>query len=192
MMSRVKFYAANLVLALEHLHSKGIMHRDIKPSNLLIDSQGYLKVCDYGFARWLGVGGKTRSIAGTYNYLTPEQALDLDYDHTVDLWCLGVTVYNMVYGLTPFEAPEGTQDWQRVTLDNIQNKKLRFLDNRKQLPMPGKIFVKSLLMRHPEDRFGKDLDYSLIRGHAWFHDIDFGALERRQATAPWLPEPDVC
>ena len=189
-MSRVKFYAANLVLALSHLHAKQIMHRDIKPSNLLIDEQGYLKVCDYGFARWMPIGGRTRSIAGTYNYLTPEQAVDAEYGHDVDLWCLGITVYNMTYGVTPFEAPEGATDWQRVTIDNILNKKLRFLDNRKELPMAGKLFIRSLLMRKPEERFGYDLDYSTVTKHAWFSDVDFDAIERRQMKAPWLPGID--
>ncbi len=50
---------------------------------------------------------------------------------SVDLWCLGITIYNMVYGVTPFEAPEGAPNWQQITVDNIMNKKLRFLDNRK-------------------------------------------------------------
>jgi hypothetical protein len=110
-LGRIKFYAASIVLALRHLHQRQIMHRDIKPSNLLIDARGcvwsrkqqnrillvvyictyddpprYLKVCDFGFARWMPVGDKTRSIAGTYNYLTPEQAVDGAYDHSVDLW----------------------------------------------------------------------------------------------------------
>ena len=184
--SRVKFYAANLVLALKHLHCRQIVHRDIKPSNLLIDEQGYLKVCDYGFARWLPADGRTRSIAGTYNYLTPEQCLDDDYGHEVDLWCLGITVYNMTYGCTPFEAAEGTADWQKVTMDNIQHKKIRFLDNRKELPMAGKLFIKSLLEKRYEDRFGIDLNYDTICAHAWFQGIDFEALERRQVKAPWL------
>lgn len=186
-MSRVKFYTANLVLALKHLHAKQIMHRDVKPSNLLIDEQGYLKVCDYGFARWLPLGGRTASIAGTYNYLTPEQCLDNDYDHSVDLWCLGITIYNMTYGCTPFEAPEGTADWQRVTMDNIQNKPVRFLDNRKELPLAGKLLIKSLLRRTESERFGRDLNYDTICSHAWFADVDWGGIERRTVAAPWQP-----
>jgi serine/threonine protein kinase len=186
-MSRVKFYAANLVLALKHLHARQIVHRDIKPSNVLIDEQGYLKVCDYGFARWLPVGGRTASIAGTYNYLTPEQCLDRDYDHSVDLWCLGITVFNMTYGCTPFEAVEGTLDWQRVTMDNIQHKPIRFLDNRKELPLAGKLLIKSLLQREEAERFGKDLNYDAICSHAWFADVDWDGIERRTVAAPWLP-----
>ena len=104
----------------------------------------------------------------------------------MDLWCLGITVYNMTYGCTPFEAAEGTADWQKVTMDNIQHKKIRFLDNRKELPMAGKLFIKSLLEKRYEDRFGIDLNYDTICGHAWFQGIDFEALERRQVKAPWL------
>lgn len=186
-MTRVKFYAANLVLAMEHLHRKQITHRDLKPGNILIDNQGYIKVCDYGFSRWLPIGGKTRSIAGTFNYLTPEQCLDAEYDHSVDIWCIGITVYNMTYGSTPFEAPEGSKDWQKITMNNIQHKPLTFIESKRDLPMPGKLFVKSILSRD-SNRFGHDLDYTTIKNHVWFNGVDFDALEKRQLKAPWIPE----
>mmetsp|Transcript_49837 Transcript_49837/g.63843 ORF Transcript_49837/g.63843 Transcript_49837/m.63843 type:complete len:373 (-) Transcript_49837:72-1190(-) len=188
-LNRVKFYAANLVLAMQHLHRRQITHRDLKPGNILIDNQGYLKVCDYGFSRWLPIGGKTRSIAGTYNYLTPEQCLDDDYDHNVDIWCLGITVYNMSYGVTPFEAPEGAADWQKITMNNIQNKPLSFIESTRDLPMPGKLFVKSILSREPK-RFGYDLNYEAIKTHVWFNGVDFDALENRSLKSPWIPDLD--
>ena len=67
----VRFYIANVVVALEHIHSKGYIHRDINPENLLIDRSGYLKLADFGFAKKL-VGGRTWTICGTYGYCAPE------------------------------------------------------------------------------------------------------------------------
>ena len=76
------------------------MHRDLKPANLLVDAKGYLKLCDFGFARIMPIGEKTRSLAGTYAYLHPAQCRDEPYDHSVDLWAFGITVFEMMYGVS--------------------------------------------------------------------------------------------
>lgn len=98
-----RFYAANIILALKYMHERQLVHRDIKPGNLLVDTHHRLKVCDYGFARVLPHGERTHSIAGTLPYNSPEQFLGEGYDHSVDLWALGVTVYEMLFGALPFD-----------------------------------------------------------------------------------------
>ena len=71
----MKFYIANVVVALEHIHSKGYIHRDIKPENLLIDQNGYLKLAVFGLSKKL-VGGRTWTICGTYAFVAPEMVND--------------------------------------------------------------------------------------------------------------------
>lgn len=102
-----------------------------------------------------------------------------------------MTIYSMSYGVTPFEAPEGSADWQANTTRNILHHRIRFLDGRKSLPMPAKIFVKSLLSRTIEKRLGASLDYSSILNHAWFRGVHWEKLSRMELEAPWIPAAEA-
>ena len=94
--SVAKFYAAELVLALEHMHSQQIVHRDLKPENLMIDDDGHLKVIDFGFAKV--VQDRTWTICGTPDYMAPEVVQHRGHGSAVDFWSLGVLIYEMVVG----------------------------------------------------------------------------------------------
>mmetsp|Transcript_13028 Transcript_13028/g.37872 ORF Transcript_13028/g.37872 Transcript_13028/m.37872 type:complete len:298 (-) Transcript_13028:210-1103(-) len=182
------FYAANLILALKYMHAQGIVHRDIKPGNCVLDERGYIKICDFAFARPLSRGERTLTLAGSYAYLSPEQARGDPYDFSVDLWSLGVTVYEMVYGVTPFEATSSDKAvFKKVTMENILRKELTFLDSRKSLPMAGKLLIKGLLSRDPKLRPGCDMQYEDLMNRQWFTGMEWKLLEQRLLTAPWTP-----
>ena len=85
--TRVKFYAAQIAIALGHLHKSQILYRDLKPENILIDSQGYIKLADFGLAK---LARQSNSFCGTPEYISPEMLLGLGHDHTVDWWALGI------------------------------------------------------------------------------------------------------
>ena len=107
-----RFYAAELLLALKHLHSVGYMHRDIKPDNVLIDAKGHCKLGDFGFARKVDSNGRCHSHLGTPHYLAPEQ-LDIHnkggYSTCVDWWSFAVTLYVLVAGNGPFGKNSDTR-----------------------------------------------------------------------------------
>lgn len=104
-LSRTKFYAAQIFLALDALHQRNIIYRDLKPENVLLDKTGYIKVTDFGLSKTLNFEDeKAMSICGTPEYLAPEVIKKQGHNKAVDWWCLGCIIYEMVTGLPPFRS----------------------------------------------------------------------------------------
>lgn len=106
--TRAKFYAAEMILALEYLHKAGIVYRDVKPENVLLDSQGHIKLTDFGLSKG-GLheqGGMTESFCGTSEYLAPEIIKDEKYGFSCDWYSLGLVILEMLSGENPFKTEE--------------------------------------------------------------------------------------
>lgn len=101
-----RFYAAQIILALEYLHKHNIVYRDLKPENVFIDHVGYIKLGDFGFAKVLGSGNRTYTFCGTPGYVAPENVLAQGYNNSVDWWGLGVLLYVLLTGRQPFSSPK--------------------------------------------------------------------------------------
>ena len=111
---RAKFYFAELVLALEYLHKHGIVYRDVKPENILIDSEGHIRLCDFGLAR-SGVDGSAEvatSVAGTTEYMAPEIIQTGQYGFSVDWYSAGLVLYEMITGVNPFKTKTGMSPFE--------------------------------------------------------------------------------
>lgn len=91
-------FVYSIACALDFLHDKSIVHRDIRPDNILLDSEFRIKVADLGQARKLQINETTRSIVGTFEYMSPEISNEEKYDSKVDVWSLGCILYELVHG----------------------------------------------------------------------------------------------
>ncbi|KAJ8058238.1 hypothetical protein OCU04_012433 [Sclerotinia nivalis] len=180
---RAKFYIAELILALQHLHKHDIVYRDLKPENILLDANGHIALCDFGLSKAnLTKNATTNTFCGTTEYLAPEVLLDeAGYTKMVDFWSLGVLVFEMCCGWSPFYA-EDTQQMYK----NIAFGKVRF--PRDTLTTEGRNFVKGLLNRNPRHRLGATDDAEELKRHPFFSDIDWDALTKKLITPPFKPK----
>lgn len=173
-----KFYASQVVLALEYLHYCDVVHRDIKPENILVDSNGFLKLCDFGFCKVLKK--KTWTLCGTPEYLAPEVILSKGYSFSVDWWATGVLIFEMIAGHPPFCASDPNKLYQKV------------LDGAYKCPegttSECKSILRGFLQVDPTKRLGslKSGVYD-IKSHVWFHPIDWQAVLYQRAEAPFVP-----
>ena len=100
---QAKFFIAQIIIAIGHLHKKNILYRDLKPENVLFNEDGYLLLADFGLAKMTASKKDlSNSFCGTPEYLSPEMIIGSGHDHTVDWWTVGILLYELIVGITPF------------------------------------------------------------------------------------------
>lgn len=108
--TEIQFYLGEVIQVLDYLHSKNVIYRDLKPENILIDTTGHIKLIDFGYSKTLkGNSKRTNSVCGTVQYMAPEIMLGENYDKSVDFWSLGILIYFMIQGQTPFCSQKQNQ-----------------------------------------------------------------------------------
>ncbi|KZT11440.1 cAMP dependent protein kinase [Laetiporus sulphureus 93-53] len=173
-----RFYLATIILALKYLHSFNIIYRDLKPENLLLDSRGYLRLTDFGFAKI--VDDRTWTLCGTPEYLAPEIIQSDGHGKAADWWACGILCYEMVVGYPPFFDQTAYGIYEKILKGRIHWP--RDID-----PLTKDI-IKAFLHPDRTKRLG-----NLIGGpqdvldHPWFRGVDWDALERREIRAPIIP-----
>lgn len=190
-----RFYAACVVEVLNYLHSRGVAYRDLKPENVLINSDGYIKVTDFGFSKSIPFttsGGKlspqSHTFLGSPEYLAPEIIMHKGHDKAVDLWSLGVLIYELLMGRTPFAHEHQQKVFEFACSGQVQHMDV-FAEH---FPSAADL-VSKLLNPDPAMRLGA------LRGgvgdvmaHGWFScgGIDFDALRERRHDPgpPFVPE----
>ena len=179
---KVRFYGAQIALALEYLHSKGIVYRDLKPENILMDDQGYLKLADFGMAKKLKDDEKAMSFCGTPEYLAPEIITMEGHDKNADWWSFGILLFEMLCGLPPFYVENLDKMYEL-----IKNSSVKF-PKRINLSEEAKDVIRKLLEKNPKKRLGSQNGIEEIKKHPFFASLDFDAIVEKKIKAPFIPE----
>ncbi|UKZ77775.1 hypothetical protein TrVFT333_005501 [Trichoderma virens FT-333] len=174
-----KFYAAEATLALEYLHSKNIIYRDLKPENLLLDRHGHLKITDFGFAK--RVPDKTWTLCGTPDYLAPEVVSNKGYNKSVDWWSLGILIYEMLCGYTPFwDSGSPMRIYENILKGKVKYPAYINPDAQNLLER----LITADLTKRLGNLFGGSQD---VKNHPWFAEVTWDRLARKDIDAPYTP-----
>ncbi|XP_023647640.1 serine/threonine-protein kinase N1 isoform X1 [Paramormyrops kingsleyae] len=178
---RAMFYAACVVLGLQFLHDHKIVYRDLKLDNLLLDMEGYVKIADFGLCKeGMGYGDRTSTFCGTPEFLAPEVLTDTSYTRAVDWWGLGVLVYEMLVGESPFPG-----DDEEEVFDSIVNDEVRY---PRFLSTEAISLMRRLLRRNPDRRLGSsEKDAEDVKKQPFFKGLDWEALLKRRLPPPFVP-----
>ncbi|XP_025202233.1 atypical protein kinase C-like [Melanaphis sacchari] len=183
-----RFYVAEISLALNFLHNKGIIYRDLKLENVLLDHEGHIKLTDYGMCKYgIKPGETTSTFCGTPNYMAPEIINAEDYGYSVDWWALGIILYEMLVSKSPFA--EASVIAEQHLFEAILKKSLRV---PRSLSVEAALVLNGFLNKNPVDRLGckKYTGFYEIKTHPFFKSIDWEMLEQKQVSPFYKPELD--
>uniref|UniRef100_A0A8C6MEU4 protein kinase C n=1 Tax=Nothobranchius furzeri TaxID=105023 RepID=A0A8C6MEU4_NOTFU len=178
---RAVFYAACVVLGLQFLHNHMIVYRDLKLDNLLLDTEGYVKIADFGLCKeGMGYRDRTSTFCGTPEFLAPEVLTETSYTRAVDWWGLGVLIFEMLVGESPFPG-----DDEEEVFDSIVNDEVRY---PRFLSTEAISIMRRLLRRSPERRLGAgERDAEEVKKHLFFRNIDWDGLLAKKVKPPFVP-----
>ncbi|CBI17059.3 unnamed protein product, partial [Vitis vinifera] len=211
--SAVRFYASEVVVALEYVHMMGIVYRDLKPENVLVRSDGHIMLTDFdlslkcdhstsvaqiisdqnpplalppshhGGPEFVAepVDVRSMSFVGTHEYLAPEIVSGEGHGSAVDWWTLGIFIFELLYGVTPFRGVDN-----ELTLANIVARALEF-PKEPLVPATTKDLISQLLVKDPARRMGSTMGASAIKHHPFFQGVNWALL--RCTPPPFIPPP---
>ncbi|XP_059483391.1 serine/threonine-protein kinase N isoform X3 [Neocloeon triangulifer] len=179
--TRAVFYAACVVLGLQYLHQSRIIYRDLKLDNLLLDTEGYVKIADFGLCKeGMGFGDRTGTFCGTPEFLAPEVLTETSYTRAVDWWGLGVLIFEMLVGESPFPG-----DDEEEVFDSIVNDEVRY---PRFLTLEAIAIMRRLLRKNPDRRLGSsERDAEDVKKQAFFRTIQWEELLHRRVKPPFVP-----
>ena len=188
-----RFYIAEIVCGIGHLHSLNIMHRDLKPENILVDREGHVRITDFGLAKKFSSDGeKANSLVGSIDYMAPEILKDKGHGKEADWWSVGVLLYEMLIGQLPFRGKNKAAIQKAITSQKI--KMPTFVEN------DAAKLIQNLSMKDPNLRLGSDVNLKKdstskngteeVKKHKFFSKINWAKLEKREVPAPFVPKID--
>lgn len=176
-----RIYAAEIVSAVSHLHSNGIMHRDLKPENILLDADGHVMLTDFGLAKQFEESTRSNSMCGTLEYMAPEIILGKGHDKAADWWSVGILLFEMLTGKPPFSGGNREKIQQKIVKDKM--KMPAYLSSE------AHSLLKGLLQKEAPKRLGSGpKGIQEIKGHKWFKPIHWKKLDAREIKPSFRPD----
>ena len=178
-----KFLIGCILVGLEYIHGQCILHRDIKPENLVFDSNGYLRITDFGIAKKYVVNNK-KDTSGTVGYLAPEILCNQNHTYSIDYYAVGIIAYELAYGHRPFIG-RSKHEVKQLILTQQAHIDYDELPNGYQDEAAD--FINQLIQRKPKNRLGKDSIFELIN-HPWLKDFNWEELKEKKMKAHYIPK----
>jgi serine/threonine protein kinase len=174
----VKIYVAEISIALHYLHSKRIIYHDLKPENILINSDGHIKLTDFGSSKDISITKTNQILSGTLCYLAPEAIDNSNYGTEIDWWALGILIYEMLFKVPPFFSVQ-----ENRLKEKIKNQIISF---PAQCSFHLKDLICGLLERNPSKRY----NYKKIETHPFFEGMRFDDVLKKKCTPSFVSSND--
>lgn len=180
--ARAKYYACEVLLALEYFHKNNIVYRDLKLDNILLTLDGHVKIADYGLCKEnISFQDRTHTFCGTPEFMAPEILLDQKYGRSVDWWAFGVLIYEMLLGQSPFHGEDEDEIFDSILEDEVLYPINMSRDSVSVL--------QRLLTREPERRLGSGVDDAEeVKRHPFFRSVDWQAMLEKKLPPPFVPQ----
>ena len=186
----VRFYSAQIAIAIQHLHDLGFAYRDLKPENILIDEDGYIKLCDFGSCVAIRGTDKEDGFAGSPEYASPEMITFSGHSFMTDWWSFGIIIYELLYGNTPFFNLDKNRMYDLINNGSLSFPKFITIDEKDvnfKVSDDAKSLISKLLEKDPGTRLGRN-GLKEIKKHPFFSGINFDDLIKKKIKAPFKPK----
>ena len=178
-----KFLIGCILVGLQYIHSQCILHRDIKPENLVFDSNGYLRITDFGIAKKYVVNNK-KDTSGTVGYLAPEILCNQNHTYSIDYYAIGIIAYELAYGHRPYIGRTKHEVKQLIL---TQQAHIDYDELPNGYEDEAADFINQLIQRKPKNRLGRD-SISEVINHPWLKGFDWEALKEKNLRAYYIPK----
>ena len=181
--SQIKFLIGCIMIGLKYIHGQNILHRDIKPENLVFDSNGYLRITDFGIAKHYVVNNK-KDTSGTIGYLAPEVLCNVNHNFSIDYYAVGIITYELMYGHRPYIGKNKHEVKQLIL---TRQAKIQNSDLPEGFSHDIADFINKLIQRKPKNRLGKS-NINEVLTHSWFLEFDWDNCSKKKLRAPYIPK----